>query len=82
MESSNFISNWAPHHGKFEFDLASSSFRHFEDVPIENITDFSDKIILGVDEGQNFAIATEDAPVSLFSLSFCLDVLLVGTSSD
>ena len=61
-------------HSKFKLYLSSVFLGHLEDVAVKDIADLSNKIILGIDECQNFTISAENSLMSLFGLSFSLEI--------
>ena len=78
VESTYLISNRTPHHGQLNFHLFSSFFCHFENISIKHVTDLPHKVVFGVDESKDLAVSAKNTFMSLFSLTFSLEILRVG----
>jgi hypothetical protein len=71
VKSTNLIPNRASNHSQLDLDfLLASLLDYLKDISIEDITNFSNKIILGVDKTQNLCMLAEDSFVFFFRKRF------------
>lgn len=77
FKSSCFISNRATHHRQFDFQLLSRClFYHFENIPIQDVRNLSNKVVLSINKSQNLGIPTVDAKVLLFSFGLSSQIFI------